>query len=537
MASADPDDSSGSEYDTDSDISSISGMSERLLDINYDTDSENEDNDGFLGFGEVAGNRQFHWTKEFYPRPNIIPDFIGQTGPTHPLPGDATALQYFQKFIDDVLIAEWIEYTHQHAITEIREHPERNKSQWIKPTLDEMHIFVAILIVTNYGIQPARIEQLWSRKEKDWIMHTPNFSLIMNQHRFRIIKRYFRVASENYIENNQRDPARKIRPLLTHLLDKFETEWSIGEMVTIDEIMIPFKGRFRGKQYMRNKPVKWGLRVDALVDQSTKYLWRFRLYTGKVQVADGLQSLGVMGYIIVLLMAGLENRGHKLTVDRGYSAPTLFDYLAELGIGANGTCNTARKGYPKVLLKKGKGVRGEWDWLRAGNLVAVRWFDSRHNYFLSNFHYPDHEVVNRQGQGGDRIDVRATTMVKSYNEFMNGVDVLDQKTRVAKDRKQSKWYMRAFVKALEWVLHNAMVLEENNPNRAPRPRGRKRDMMDFRLEVVHALIGEHRLTKKNTSNSQPTTRKTDQNPGAFPSGCCNNGLFLCCVSGKIQSVH
>ena len=73
-----------------------------------------------------------------------------------------------------------------------------------------MRTFVAILMVTNYGLEPARMKQLWSKKEKDWIMHTPKFWIIMNQHRFRIIKRYFRVAAEQFIETHPHDPARKI---------------------------------------------------------------------------------------------------------------------------------------------------------------------------------------------------------------------------------------------------------------------------------------------------------------------------------------
>ncbi len=36
--------------------------------------------------------------------------------------------------------------------------------------------------------------------------------------------------------------------------------------VTIDEAMIPFKGRLRFKQYMKDKPTKWGIKVFVLAD-------------------------------------------------------------------------------------------------------------------------------------------------------------------------------------------------------------------------------------------------------------------------------
>ena len=111
-----------SESDSDSDISSISGLSDR--EINFESDGEEE----FVGFGEIEGGRQYAWSKDFYEHPNVVPDFTGNSGPSNPLPGDATALDYFQKFIDDDLLNTWIAYTHEHATKEITEHPQQNKS-------------------------------------------------------------------------------------------------------------------------------------------------------------------------------------------------------------------------------------------------------------------------------------------------------------------------------------------------------------------------------------------------------------------------
>ena len=249
-----------------------------------------------------------------------------------------------------------------------------------------------------------------------------------------------------------------------------------------------------GRKTVISKPVKWGIRVDALVDQETKYLWRFRLYTGRVTVPPECKALGVMGYIVKQLLSELDGKGHKLTVDRGYTSPILFHHLALMGVGANGTCQTNRKGFPANLIKK-KSEQGHWTWLRAASLLAVRWFDSNQNYFLSNFHYSDREVVQRCGENGARVDVRATTMVRDYNLFMNGVDVLDQMTRVDKDRKQKKWTIRALVKALEWVYHNTFILEQAAAG-PPHPGVRKRDLLSFRMDVVHVLVGETRVPLK-----------------------------------------
>ena len=45
--------------------------------------------------------------------------------------------------------------------------------------------------------------------------------------------------------------------------------------------MIPFKGRLGFKQYMEDKPTKWGVKVFTLRDATNGYVYRLQVYTGK----------------------------------------------------------------------------------------------------------------------------------------------------------------------------------------------------------------------------------------------------------------
>jgi len=45
--------------------------------------------------------------------------------------------------------------------------------------------------------------------------------------------------------------------------------------------MIPFKGHLSFKQYMKDKPTKWGIKVFALSNASNGYVYRFQIYAGK----------------------------------------------------------------------------------------------------------------------------------------------------------------------------------------------------------------------------------------------------------------
>ena len=44
--------------------------------------------------------------------------------------------------------------------------------------------------------------------------------------------------------------------------------------------MIKFKGRLGFKQYLKNKPTKWGIKVFVLSDAVSAYIKRIQIYTG-----------------------------------------------------------------------------------------------------------------------------------------------------------------------------------------------------------------------------------------------------------------
>ena len=56
---------------------------------------------------------------------------------------------------------------------------------------------------------------------------------------------------------------------------------AVGKHVSIDEAMIPFKGRSALKQYLPLKPIKRGFKVWVLADSVTGYASKFEVYTGK----------------------------------------------------------------------------------------------------------------------------------------------------------------------------------------------------------------------------------------------------------------
>ena len=88
----------------------------------------------------------------------------------------------------------------------------------------------------------------------------------------------------------------------------------MNESVSVDEAMIPFKGRLSFKQYMKDKPVKHGIKVFVLADGKYGYIKKLQIYTGRNSTLSQ-NELGLSTKVVLDLIDGLENRHHKLYVD------------------------------------------------------------------------------------------------------------------------------------------------------------------------------------------------------------------------------
>ena len=108
------------------------------------------------------------------------------------------------------------------------------------------------------------------------------FRHTMSYKRFLFILRCLRlddVRTRN--ERVKEDHLAPVREFSTMLEDKFQKAYSLGENVTIDETLVGFRGRFKGKVYMPNKPNKYGIKIQTMADARTFYLHSFEIYGGK----------------------------------------------------------------------------------------------------------------------------------------------------------------------------------------------------------------------------------------------------------------
>ena len=156
----------------------------------------------------------------------------------------------------------------------------------------------------------------------------------------------------------------------------------------LDKGMIPTKKRLTFKQYIKDKPIRWGINTFLLCDSENGYIVNAEVYTGRRDDADAIDNLDVTGNLVVRVTDEYSDQNYSVYTDRFYTLVQLAEYLlTNKGICMCGTALTNRKEFPKELIrKKSQMTRGESDLLFNGSVAALVWMDKRPIYFVTSMY-------------------------------------------------------------------------------------------------------------------------------------------------------
>ena len=184
---------------------------------------------------------------------------------------------------------------------------EEKYSNWEKITIEELTAFMGFMILMGIVHLPS-IYDYWKKDEV--FLYSP-IALRITRNQFCDIQRYL-----HFVENSLLPPSgsprysrlQKVQPIIDLLEDRFKSIYSLHRDVSINEAMIPFKGRSSMKQYMPLKPVKRGFKFWMLADAHTSYFSYFDVYTGNK--SDTVQQ-GLGASIVKTLCKPIEHRYAK----------------------------------------------------------------------------------------------------------------------------------------------------------------------------------------------------------------------------------
>ena len=203
----------------------------------------------------------------------------------------------------------------------------------------------------------------------------------MSRHRFEAMSSFFPVVTLKEEDMNNH-PLKKVLPLYALIKERSLEFFQPLRELSIDERMVRSKARTHFRQYIRNKPTKWGFKFWVLSDV-TGYTVDFNLYCGRRDVIQ--RSENGLAYDVVLeLMKPFYHQGYQLFVDNFYTSPKLFRYLKTVDVYATGTLRINRQGVPPAVTQLRQALdrrtvpRGEGYYIKDNNstITYICWKDN-----------------------------------------------------------------------------------------------------------------------------------------------------------------
>ena len=403
---------------------------------------------------------------------------------------------------------------------------DKSYFRWFQLTLKEFLAFLGIVIFMGLVEVPSLVEY-WN--DDGFFGQEFVRASGMNRTRFMNILTALHLCDLEQDRQNEilkarkepYDPLFKLKPLMNDLQLACKTYFVPGQNISIDERMVAFKGRIGMKQYIKDKPTKWGFKLWVLASSDSGYTYKFQVYTGKrlTQTNNGL------GYDVVMgLMDGLFRQGYHLFCDNYYSSPKLCSDLFQRGCFMTGTIRENRIGFPKNLDNPlpVKAERGTSRWFRDGQTIFVKWKDTKVVCVISSYYPATRREMVERGKGklvGGRYvkeRVNIPPAIKGYNGHMGGVDLSDQLLKCYEIiRKSKKWWKTLFLHFIDVAIVNSFLIHKAI--------GGELNHKMFRVNLARSLLSASEM-QVNPSPGQGRPPKSDVRAEHCPVAISNEGL-------------
>ena len=158
---------------------------------------------------------------------------------------------------------------------------------WTDTTSNEVKSFMGLQIAMSLCAKPS-IEDYWRKRCR--VTATSGFSDIMSRNRFGLLCSFLHFSDNSKAKargEHGYDPLQKIRPLLDITMPCLSLYYTPLKELSVDESMRKFEGRIYFRQYIPNKPTRWGIKIWTLCESKTGFLLNYDIYTGKKNIAVG----------------------------------------------------------------------------------------------------------------------------------------------------------------------------------------------------------------------------------------------------------
>lgn len=375
-------------------------------------DLEEENVDFFLGKDKTTKwsknpiASKFSKTK----KKNIVYIFPGLTSHSRDITDERSA---FEKILTDNIIENIVECTNKEI--------EMMRARFSRPrdakntTKNEIMAFIGLLLLAGEKSQNhTNFLELWATDGTA----SEIFRACMGSNRFLFLLNAIRFDDKTTRpERKKTDKLAAIRFTLDCFVENCKRNYTPGTNVTIDEMLIPFRGRCSFVQYIPNKPAKYGIKAFVLCDSKTFYVSNFEIYCG--QQPEGPYKVSNKPCDIAhRLMGQWKGKNRNLTCDNWYTSYSLaVDLLKEKTTMVGTIKKNKRELPPEFLPNKSRQVKSSvFGYQNDVTIVSYVPKKNRSVVLISTMH-DDGEIDP---------ETNKPTIILDYNSNKGGVDTVDK---------------------------------------------------------------------------------------------------------------
>ena len=400
--------------------------------------------------------------------------------------GVETPLDCFKLFLSE----EFIDLT----VAESRKYAQQqNQPRKVdKVTHDTVWATMAIILMSGYNCVPAR-RMYWAQKPD---LHNEMISKAIRRDTCEDV-----LSVLHFTDNEDRtvrsDKFHKVRPIFDIINSASKKYLPITEYVSVDEMMVPYFGKSPWKQFIKGKPIRSGFKIWAICS-SDGYTIHLEPYAGSyTQLPE--YGLGQGPNVVLGLVEKSQKivrSGTKIVCDNLFTSIPLAEKLSEKRMGLLGTVNANRLVSTPILEPKTfakKHVRGEYVTYFTEDVSLTAWMDNKSVTILSNIDYGttlaccERWVKDPTTQVSKKTRFSQPQVVKNYNKYMGGVDLVDSQVAVYRSNvRKNKWWFSIFTTGVSIMCVNAWRLW-NTLHPSP-----KMPYIEFVREVCVSILSNHK---------------------------------------------
>lgn len=325
------------------------------------------------------------------------------------------------------------------------------------------------------------------------------FRCCMSETRFLVLLLCLRFDNPNdRVERKKTDNLAAISEIFNKFLRNSQKLYECGESVTVDEMLVKFRGRSHMISYMPKKPGKYGLVIRALCDASNSYFYNGYVYSGKNSDGVGLtaqeQKFLVPTQCVLRLTKPIQGSNRNVTADNWFSSIQLVDELSKRKLTYVGTVKKNKRELPTEFQPdKRRAVQSAlFGFTKDKTLCSYVPKKNRAVILISSMHHND-EIDG---------DTNKPEIIMYYNSTKGGVDEADKKCSIySSSRRTKRWPMVLFYRVLDLSGMNAYILHNMHQSKDV-------DRGDFLKKLARSLVVPHMQRRVTSINLPRELRST-----------------------------